>query len=556
MQGEPQQHLLTHRHEGGSSPPRESQSLFGVQGVAAYTTAKHVGADGGPIDPEDLDPKPRILDRIGWWVTAFVILVVSIALIALCAVIFGTLIADQNKKIDRLREDFLDALDALEQRLCDKIQAVADDLATLENRTDAIEEILAEGPFQPLDEKAQPDGYAPLDGNAIVPDEHLPPELEFAMFLGSQGGGCWDPRTNTPLLKSNQLCMVGEFYVSNNTGTTILDSFGGIGDPWQLGDAVVCTGDIGWKRVRDVPRVKTWNGLDGDVMAFLGSLIDVDTTGAVQSDVLHNDGTGWSPLSGCCLPLDGPVGFFATQEQNFKIPEDNDDDPNVFVHFTAWTLPGGYFNGATISQVAAGAGGFGFDTTNQLYKVPQQGWWTLDLTMYWNPETGPKEIGTRIRLFTSFVNGILVVEGSVRSNPIGNLARDFVQDINGVFPLCRGDQLLVEVIEIDDDDNSDDLVLGVPGRPHWSMWRMPDQLMPSFVCGFPLDSLNGRLSFLHRLGMETYVAEDGEQILLGDPRADAQMVYQSHLAEWQRQKMLKEWCTNCSSIEVGPEPTY
>ena len=175
----------------------------------------------------------------------------SLVVIALALVVAVVLFVENNNLRKRIQdnEDFIDTIpDLLEdvrKELCDKVDALRDDLI------DRIENI--EESFQPLIEKGAVDGYAPLDNEGIVPEQHLPFGLTNAMFLGNDGGGCWDASTNTPLLLCNQECEVGEFYVVNNTGTSMLDSFGGLEDPWQVGDAVVCTGDIGWKRIRNVP---------------------------------------------------------------------------------------------------------------------------------------------------------------------------------------------------------------------------------------------------------------------------------------------------------------
>ncbi len=175
----------------------------------------------------------------------------SLVVIALAFVVAVMLFIENDNLRKRIEanEDFIDTipglLEDIRKELCDKVDALRDDLNDL---AENVEEN-----FQPLIEKGAVDGYAPLDNEAIVPAIHLPPNSFSSMFLGNDGGGCWDPMTNEPLLKSNQMCDIGEYYISNNTGTTILDSFGGVGDPWQVGDAIVCTGDIGWKRIRNVP---------------------------------------------------------------------------------------------------------------------------------------------------------------------------------------------------------------------------------------------------------------------------------------------------------------
>ncbi len=524
--------------------------------------------------PEGRARAPRVLDRIGYWVLTFVVLIVSLALVTLAVVVIWTAIQDQNKKIDRLRDDFFDALDALEIKLCAKIQVVADDLSALENRTDAIEEILADGPFQPLDEKAQPDGYCPLDGDAIVPDEHLPPELVDAMFLGNMGGGCWDSMTNDPLLKSNQLCEVGEFYVVNNTGTTILDSFGGIMDPWQLGDAIVCTGDIGWKRIRDIPRVKTWNGLDGDVMAFLGSLIDVDTTGAVNSDVLHFDGSIWEPLSDCCIAGAGDrPGFFATffglVTGGFVGQIINDD---------VWT-PVNFRLQDRFKEVEYVIDDEDFDTPNgvgNLYEVPHDGWWEVHSKVRFDAATQSDFIGMRLFRVGPFPPAVIVREAQSTLAPLfpqgqgvdvgesGDLA------FGGVFPFCKGDLLQIQVFETEDDDDefpddddqvevdlSQSFLPFIPnnvsatpsGEMFWSMWKVPDPLMP------PIISDDGRCRFVGRRNTP-YTKEEIERFH-EEVWPDPGLVYEVALRTWNLRMARKHRCDhplNCTAIDPGPCP--
>ncbi len=95
--------------------------------------------------------------------------------------------------------------------------------------------------FQLLSEKAQPDGYAPLGPDSIVPDEHLPP----AIFDAALFRGCWDAATNFPVLVSS-VGFDGEFFIVCVVGSTVLDGEG----EWNFHDILLFEGGAGiWRRV-------------------------------------------------------------------------------------------------------------------------------------------------------------------------------------------------------------------------------------------------------------------------------------------------------------------
>ncbi len=129
-----------------------------------------------------------------------------------------------------------------------------------------------------------------------------------------------------------------------------------------------------------------------------------------------------------------------------------------------------------------------------------------------------------------------------------------IVDINGIFPLCRGDNLVVQVFDDEPDNTVRTAVIPlIPGSTQWSGWRMPDQLMPPLACGLFADTLDGPLDYLHRLGIKTHVAKDGRITAL-DSMQPEKMDYLDRLSEWEERRVRKEWCSNCTSMEVGPRP--
>ena len=589
-----------HSHEAPKSAYMDYGNLYGNN--------KNIGDDEDEkevtfLDNSDKPARPQsLLDKIGFWVLTFVILVFSIAFVILFAVVFGSLWVDQDKRITDLRKELLQAIADSEARVCEKIEAVA-------NRTTRIERVLAEGPFQPLAEKAEPDGYAPLDGEAIVPDEHLPAKLLNAMFLGNAGGGCWDPRINEPLLKSNQACTVGEFYISNNTGTSILDSFGGVNDPWQVGDALVCTGDIGWKRVRDIPRVKTWNGLTGDVLAFLGTLINVDESGANTGDalVLFFDDI-WRPAECCAAAVGHQPGFLARFFGRQQVPlntlfrgqtvldqrwTDVSFTPTGLFPFTGFSTPNS--DGARWSQADPN---FFFQQANVLtppflgtvsfYTVPETGWYHMQSRIRIEPSSSVFFSG--MRLFRSNVGqetiytktSVTVVSeifGGPGFDEQGDILENGILSLDGTFAFCEGEELRIQYYEFRDDDDEfdngtpvefdlledmrgpynetgdadptdDDDIEPVIGRylptggMFWSMWKVPDILMP-------------RITSCRGFTFKKREARDHDRVYQTEWE-DPTLTYRLQMQQWKLSlAFYNKQCgapINCTHYKPGPEP--
>ncbi len=578
---------MTSRHKTSSSPQGGPASPTMRYGDSYNNNYTRIGANGDDDDDDDPDAQdiafpdnktakaPRLLDRIGFWVLTFVFCVFSVAMVLLFAVVFGSLWVDQDKRITELRKELLQAIADSEARTCEKIEVVA-------NRTTRIERVLAKGPFQPLAEKAEPDGYAPLDDLAIVPDVHLPAKLLNAMFLGNEGGGCWDPRTNVPLLKSNQMCSVGEYYISNNTGTSVLDSFGGVSDPWQLGDALVCTGDIGWKRVRDIPRVRTWNGLSGDVMAFLGTLINVDESGGGTGDalVLHFDNI-WRPTADCCAAAVGHApGFLAMLAGHNQAPDDDDDTNSnlrgMFCFERRWQsvdfVTTGSFPVGTTQPVLGGAfwnpndpnfvhipailekdGPFFGSGT---YTVGETGWYHVASKIRLN-DAGSRFFGMRLFRLNTGLEAIYQQDQTEES--IGGRLSPILT-IEGTFAFCEGEVLQMQFFHTaDDDDVGDqeclienpsgpfDNIFDAPpnaGGMYWHMWKVPDILMPAiqFCSGFNLKKRD----------------HNEEPIVYPTTWEDPALVYRLNMRRWERNTAFyNQQCEgpiNCTHYKPGPKP--
>jgi len=95
--------------------------------------------------------------------------------------------------------------------------------------------------FQLLVEKSEPNGYAPLDGDAIVPEIHLPPDLlESAVYRG-----CWNAATNFPVITSST-GLDGEFFIVCTPGSTTING----NSEWNLYDIIIFdVGLVSWIRI-------------------------------------------------------------------------------------------------------------------------------------------------------------------------------------------------------------------------------------------------------------------------------------------------------------------
>ncbi len=505
----------------------------------------------------------------------------SLVVITLALVVAATLFVENANLQNRMEftEDFIATIPGLlkdlRKDLCDKVDSLREDLT---NRIEIIE-----GSFQQLIEKGAPDGYAPLNNEAIVPDEFLPFNLMNAMFLGNDGGGCWDPLINTPLLISGQQCTIGEYYVSNNTGAAILDGFGGINDLWQVGDALICTGDIGWKRVRDIPRVMTWNNMTGDIVAFLDSLLDVDQTGASLGDVMVlSPGNIWKPKDCCVTGLgDPPRGFFAMLDDNFPgSPDPGDDDDDDFPQHlrSQWCFPRvwqsvnfkttGRFPVGKISPVMGGAiwnptdpnfvhipHDFSTAPNNLFfgsgtYTIPETGWWHVQSKI--RPRLAVF-YGMRLFRLNNGMEAIYQQDSAIPgSGP--------VLTIEGTFAFCEGEVLQMQFFQAEGNDDTGDTpcLIEDPSGPfddplrfppdaggmYWNMWKVSNILMPVIqICsGFNLKKRD----------------HNEEPIVYPTTWEDPALVYRLEIQRWeQNTAFYNQQCggpVNCTHYKPGPKP--
>jgi hypothetical protein len=140
--------------------------------------------------------------------------------------------------------------------------------ARIEDTRDILDVILARlDTFQVLVEKGEDNGYTPLDGDGIVPEEHLPPDLlEAAIYRG-----CWNAAINFPVITSSS-GKDGEFFIVCTPGSTTINAE----SEWNLYDIIIF----------DVGLVK-WIRIDGgrNVIANTAAL------GSNEASVI-DDGTG------------------------------------------------------------------------------------------------------------------------------------------------------------------------------------------------------------------------------------------------------------------------
>jgi hypothetical protein len=111
--------------------------------------------------------------------------------------------------------------------------------------------------YQLLSQKAQANGYTPLDSGAKVPLIHLPDSI-----LGQvRYMGTWNANTNTPtLINPPASTTKGEYYVVSSAGT-----FAGI--EYNIGDWIISNG-TSWEKVDNTDAVSTVFGRLGNILAL------------------------------------------------------------------------------------------------------------------------------------------------------------------------------------------------------------------------------------------------------------------------------------------------
>lgn len=331
------------------------------------------------------------------------------------------------------------------------------------------EEFVPSGPFQLLAEKAQPNGYCPLNGLGIVPDLHLPPELVRMQ-------GCWNANTNVPILMSGG-CPEGDIYVVSVPGSTMLDG----NNDWNVGDALICSQGNFWKAINSQKE--------------LDDLLDVDTTGQMNGDVLRRIGGTWVPDDTCCVgPVGGAqIGFFANHSTGSQFLPENMWTPVEYVIFAAHT-----FFQATFIQIP----GQSFNNNDHTFTVAVTGWYSVHASLTWN-QRGPGSInlnkigkrGFRLRLDNADITeGEIAAKWAENDNcggggasPGQNFADNVVFTIQGVYPFCLFDVLTMEALSDSDQGGYAAIeqdYLGETWVMTWSMWRIPDGAMPKIlICG-------------------------------------------------------------------------
>jgi len=128
---------------------------------------------------------------------------------------------------------------------------------------------------QALSEKAQPNGYASLDGSGKVPIAQLPDTV-----VGSvEYKGTWNANTNSPSLTTITPDK-GDYYVVSVNGSTNL---GGITD-WKVGDWAIYNGTV-WEKVDNTDQVSSVFGRQGTVTAQSGDYTASQVTNVAAGNI-------------------------------------------------------------------------------------------------------------------------------------------------------------------------------------------------------------------------------------------------------------------------------
>ena len=108
---------------------------------------------------------------------------------------------------------------------------------------------------QDLSAKAQPNGYAPLDSGAKIPEIYLPDSIIGQLSYQ----GTWDASTNTPTLP-DPTTVKGHYYVTSVQGDYL-------GLTYHIGDWVISNGTT-WEQVDNTDAVTTVFGRLGAILAI------------------------------------------------------------------------------------------------------------------------------------------------------------------------------------------------------------------------------------------------------------------------------------------------
>lgn len=151
--------------------------------------------------------------------------------------------------------------------------------------------------YQRIDEKGQPNGYPELDADGWVPLEQLPDFIVAGLkFIGTWNADMNVTSPDNVVIPAAAEENKGHYYRVSHAGSTEVD---GESD-WKPGDWIVSDGTT-WTKADNTDVVTSVAGKTGDVDLVLSDLSDVDTTGALDTQLLGYNGASWGPV-------DAPTG--------------------------------------------------------------------------------------------------------------------------------------------------------------------------------------------------------------------------------------------------------
>ena len=156
------------------------------------------------------------------------------------------------QKITTLEENVSTGNDALDAEIIER--SYNDQQLQFQIDANDLEILNLQQQKQNLSEKAQPNGYAPLDSGAKIPESYLPDSIVGQLIYK----GTWDASTNTPTLP-DPTTVKGDYYVTSVQGDYL-------GLTYHIGDWVISNGTA-WEQVDNTDAVTTVFGRLGAIVA-------------------------------------------------------------------------------------------------------------------------------------------------------------------------------------------------------------------------------------------------------------------------------------------------
>jgi microcystin-dependent protein len=111
---------------------------------------------------------------------------------------------------------------------------------------------------QDLAERAQPNGYATLDGGGKLSPEQIP---DASLVGAALYKGTWNASTNSPAIAAAAPANNGWYYIVSVAGTTTVDGI----SSWAVGDKIISNGAF-WQKVTSTQSIISVNGKTGVVV--------------------------------------------------------------------------------------------------------------------------------------------------------------------------------------------------------------------------------------------------------------------------------------------------